>query len=406
MQRVSPISCCAVIPARGGSKGIIGKNLRVVGGKPLIAHTILAARAARTVERVVVSTDDPAIAQVSERYGAQIVWRPAELANDTSSSEVALLHALEQLEHAEGYRPELLAFLQCTSPLTAAEDIDGTVELLLREAADSALSGARFHYFLWRRASEGAEGINHDKRVRPRRQDREAEFLETGSVYAMRVAGFRKAKHRFFGKTVMYETPAERVCEIDETVDLHVAEVLLRNRARHAQIALLPQPVAALVMDFDGVLTDDTVSVDQDGRESVRCSRGDGLGLEALRKLGLPMLVLSKEQNPVVAARCKKLQLRYEQGVDAKLPALQAYCAELGVALEHTVYVGNDVNDLPCLAAVGCGVAVADAHPRAKQAASIVLEAQGGRGAVRELCDLILEQRAGGPAASTSERTP
>jgi len=177
-------------------------------------------------------------------------------------------------------------------------------------------------------------------------------------------------------------------------VDLHVAEVLLRDRARDAQRALLPQPVAALVLDFDGVLTDDTVSVDQDGRESVRCSRGDGLGLEALRNAGLPMLVLSKEQNPVVTARCKKLQLPCQQGVEAKLPALSAYCAELGIALEHVVYVGNDVNDLPCLAAVGCGVAVADAHPRAKQAASIVLEARGGRGAVRELCDMILEQRA------------
>jgi YrbI family 3-deoxy-D-manno-octulosonate 8-phosphate phosphatase len=393
MQRESPISCCAVIPARGGSKGIIGKNLRIVGGKPLIAHTILAAKAARSVERVVVSTDDPAIAEVSQHYGAHIVWRPLELASDTASSEVALLHALEHLE-TQGYTPELLAFLQCTSPLTAPEDIDGTIELLLREAADSALSGARFHYFLWRNASAGAEGINHDKRVRPRRQDREAEFLETGAVYAMRVAGFRKAKHRFFGKTVMYETPADRVCEIDETVDLHVAEVLLRNRARGAQLALLPQPLAALVMDFDGVLTDDLVSVDQDGRESVRCSRGDGLGLEMLRKAGLPMLVLSKEHNPVVAARCKKLALRCEQGIEAKLPALRAYCAELGIALEHTVYVGNDINDLDCLAAVGCGVAVADAHPRAKQAASIVLEARGGRGAVREMCELILEQRA------------
>jgi N-acylneuraminate cytidylyltransferase len=394
MQRELPISCCAVIPARGGSKGIIGKNLRVVGGKPLIAHTILAAKAARTVERVVVSTDDPAIAEVAQQYGAQIVWRPQELASDTASSEVALLHALEHLETQERYTPELLVFLQCTSPLTAPEDIDGSVELLLQEAADSALSGARFHYFLWRKTSTGADGINHDKRVRPRRQDREPEFLETGAVYVMRVPGFRKAKHRFFGKTVMHETPADRVCEIDETVDLHVAEVLLRDRARDQQAALLPQPVAALVMDFDGVLTDDSVSVDQDGRESVRCSRGDGLGLEMLRKSGLPMLVLSKEQNPVVAARCRKLALRCEQGVEAKLPALRAYCAELGIALENTVYLGNDVNDLDCLAAVGCGMAVADAHPRAKQAARIVLQARGGQGAVREVCELILEQRA------------
>jgi YrbI family 3-deoxy-D-manno-octulosonate 8-phosphate phosphatase len=393
-QHDTSISCCAVIPARGGSKGIIGKNLRVVGGRPLIAHTILAARAARCVDKVVVSTDDPAIADVAARFGAQVVWRPAELASDTASSEVALLHALDHLEQTERYTPQLLAFLQCTPPLTLGDDIDGTINALLQEGADSALSVARFHYFLWRRTEAGSDGINHDKRVRPRRQDREPEFLETGAIYAMRVAGFRQSRHRFFGKTVVYETPEERVCEIDERVDLEVAEVLLRSRLRGQVATLLPQPVSALVMDFDGVLTDDAVTVDQTGDESVRCSRSDGLGLELLRKAGLPLLVISKERNPVVAARCRKLQIRCEQGIEAKLPVLQAFCRELGVALENTIYVGNDINDLECLAAVGCGVAVGDAHPKAKLQASIVLEASGGLGAVRELCDLILEQRA------------
>jgi YrbI family 3-deoxy-D-manno-octulosonate 8-phosphate phosphatase len=387
------IACCAVIPARGGSKGIVGKNLRVVGGKPLIAHTIEAARAARRVQRVVVSTDDPAIAEVARRYEAEVVWRPAELGSDTASSESALLHALAKLAEDSDYRPELLAFLQCTSPLTLPEDIDGTIEMLLTAAADSALSVARFHYFLWRKTADGALGINHDRRVRPRRQDREAEFLETGAVYAMRVEGFQLAKHRFFGKTVMYETPAERVCEIDESVDLEVAEVLLRNRAQAQQALLLPDPVEALVLDFDGVLTDNLVDIAQDGGESVRCSRFDGMGLEALRALGLPMLVLSKEQNPVVAARCRKLQLPCQQGIEAKVTALREFAAAGGIALERTVYVGNDINDLECLAAVGCGVAVADAHPAARRQAKMVLQAAGGRGAVRELCDLILDQR-------------
>ncbi|HEX4351521.1 MAG TPA: HAD hydrolase family protein, partial [Polyangiales bacterium] len=237
-----------------------------------------------------------------------------------------------------------------------------------------------------------AVGVNHDKRVRPRRQDREPEFIETGAVYAMRVAGFRAARHRFFGDTVMYEMPAERVCEIDESVDLEVAEVLLRQRARGHALSLLPRPIEALVMDFDGVLTDNRVWVDQDGRESVACSRGDGLGLELLRARGLPMLVLSKEKNSVVAARCRKLNLEYRQGIDAKLDVLRSFCRERAIALERTIYVGNDVNDLECLAAVGCGVAVADAHPIAKRQAGLVLQAPGGLGAVRELCDLILDQ--------------
>lgn len=391
MQHEPPIACCAVIPARGGSKGIPGKNLKRIAGQPLIAWTIQAARQARHVQRVIVSTDDPQIAAVARAHGAEVVERPAELANDTASSESALLHALDQLEQGEGYRPQLLVFLQCTSPLTTAEDIDGTVQLLLDQAADSACSVTRFHYFLWRNSSAGADGINHDKRVRLRRQDREPEYLETGAVYALRVPGFRSARHRFFGKTVLYETPAERVCEIDEPLDLQLAELRLRARARDRG-ALLPPKVAALVMDFDGVLTDNRVSVDQDGRESVTCSRADGMGLELLRKAGLPLLVLSKEQNPVVAARCKKLRVRCEQGIEAKLPALLAYCKELSIAPEHVVYVGNDINDLECMRAVGCGAAVGDAHPDALRAAKLVLSAHGGAGAVRELCDLILER--------------
>jgi N-acylneuraminate cytidylyltransferase len=380
-----------VIPARGGSKGIPGKNLKRIAGQPLIALTIHAARQAKHVQRVIVSTDDPAIAAVAREHGAEVVVRPAELSNDTASSESALLHALEHLEETEGYRPQLLVFLQCTSPLTEASDIDGTIQRLLDQAADSACSVAPFHYFLWRtHGTEGADGINHDKRVRLRRQDREPEFLETGAVYVMRAAGFRSARRRFFGKTVLYETPAERVCEIDEPIDLQLAELRLRARARQSS-AVLPAKVAALVMDFDGVLTDNRVSVDQDGRESVQCSRADGMGLELLRKAGLPLLVLSKEQNPVVAARCRKLQVRCEQGIEAKWPALLAYCAELRIAPEQVVYVGNDINDLECMRAVGCGVAVADSHPEALRAAKLVLSANGGAGAVRELCDLILE---------------
>jgi N-acylneuraminate cytidylyltransferase len=392
MQHETPIACCAVIPARGGSKGIPGKNLKRIAGQPLVAWTIQAARRARHVQRVIVSTDDPAIAQVARDHGAEVVERPPELSTDAASSESALLHALDHLERTEDYRPELLVFLQCTSPLTEASDIDGAVEQLLAHQADSACSVTRFHYFVWRRAADGAEGINHDKRVRLRRQDREPEFLETGAVYVMRVAGFRAARHRFFGTTVLYETPAERVCEIDEPIDLQLAELRLLEQRHRDRLALLPTKVAALVMDFDGVLTDDRVSVDQDGRESVTCSRADGMGLELLRKAGLPLLVLSKEQNPVVAARCKKLRVRFELGIEAKLPALLAYCEELGVAPEHVIYVGNDINDLECMRAVGCGVAVADAHPEALRAARLVLAANGGKGAVRELCELILER--------------
>lgn len=151
----------------------------------------------------------------------------------------------------------------------------------------------------------------------------------------------------------------------------------------------LPRRPAALIMDFDGVFTDNRVIVDQDGREAVLCNRSDGLGLERLKGLGLPLLVLSKERNPVVRARCNKLDIDYLQGVEDKGPALVDWCAQRGLKLADTVFVGNDVNDLPCLAVVGCAVAVADAYDEVLDVADVVLSHPGGHGALRELADAL-----------------
>lgn len=218
----------AIIPARGGSKGIPRKNVQLLAGKPLIAHTIENVQQARSVSRVVVSTDDSEIAAISKQYGAEVVWRPAELSSDAASSESALLNVLDYLEETEKYEPDLVVFLQCTSPLTLAADIDGTVRALMDEKGDSALAVTPFHYFLWRQDEDGnATGINHDKGVRPLRQEREQQFLEAGAVYVMRTEGFKRARHRFFGKTAMYVMPPERCLEIDEPVHFAIAEVLL-----------------------------------------------------------------------------------------------------------------------------------------------------------------------------------
>jgi YrbI family 3-deoxy-D-manno-octulosonate 8-phosphate phosphatase len=382
--------CCAIIPARGGSKGIVDKNLREVAGKPLIGRSVEVARQARHVDRVYVTTDSPAIADVARGYGASVIMRPDELSGDAASSESALLHALDYMATEEHYAPDLLAFLQCSSPLTAPADVDGTIEAVLSGQADTALAVTGFHYFVWQRDADGnAVGINHDKRHRPRRQDREAQYLETGAVYVMRVAGFRQSRHRFFGRTALYEIPSERVLEIDDPVDLEMAEVLLRRKAGADRRARLPSPVAGLAMDFDGVFTDNRVLVSQDGTESVACSRGDGMGLERLRKQGLPMVVISKEANPVVQRRCEKLLLPCFNGIEEKRSLLLRWCEEQGLDIGHVIYVGNDVNDLECLRAAGCGVVVADAHPEARRCADVVLETAGGHGALRELADLL-----------------
>lgn len=152
----------------------------------------------------------------------------------------------------------------------------------------------------------------------------------------------------------------------------------------------LPRKIDLLVLDFDGVLTDNRVWVDQDGREMVAANRSDSLGINLLREAGVETVVISKETNPVVAARCRKMDVACIQGEDDKETALKKLLAGRGIDPANVVYCGNDSNDLPCFPLVGWAVAVADSVPEVVHEADFVLSQPGGHGAVRELCGLIL----------------
>jgi len=164
------------------------------------------------------------------------------------------------------------------------------------------------------------------------------------------------------------------------------------------ELRTIAAQVKLAVFDFDGVFTDNRVLVFQDGGEAVFCNRSDGLGLEMLRRSGVQVLVLSKEKNPVVSARCRKLALECRQGIDLKAAVLREEAEKRGIDLAQTAYLGNDVNDLECLRLVGLPACVADAYPEVKAVSRHCTRAPGGFGAVREFCDLLLgsqEQPAG-----------
>jgi YrbI family 3-deoxy-D-manno-octulosonate 8-phosphate phosphatase len=390
----------AVIPARGGSKGVPAKNLAPVGGIPLVARAVRECRATRLVTDVVVSTDDQAIAAAAREAGAEVVLRPAAIAGDTATSEAAVLHAMDTHEALHGAAVDVVLLVQCTSPFIVREDIDGVAGAIVENGADTAVTVAPFHGFVWREADIDAEagaeaaggvGVNHDKSYRPRRQDRPQDFLETGAAYAMDAAGFREHRHRFFGHTELVRTDPARVLEIDDPHDLARARALapLFDADRPGALPTAAD-VDAVVLDFDGTQTDDRVLIDSDGREFVSVHRGDGLGIAALRRSGLKMLILSTEQNPVVAARARKLKLPVLHGIDRKDLALKQWCEEQGIAPERVLYVGNDVNDLPCFALVGWPVAVASAHDVVRAAARAVTTLPGGDGAIREIASWIL----------------
>ena len=151
----------------------------------------------------------------------------------------------------------------------------------------------------------------------------------------------------------------------------------------------LIRPIRLVVFDFDGVFTDNAVYVSQDGSETVRCWRSDGLGLRRLESLSISMFVLSTEENPVVSERCHKLKIRCVQGCLDKVAALNQIAAEGGIPLTAVAYLGNDINDSGCLQRVGLPMVVQDAHPEVIPLSKYRTEVCGGYGAVREVCDLI-----------------
>ncbi|MGZ8803837.1 MAG: cytidylyltransferase domain-containing protein [Microbacterium sp.] len=386
-----------MIPARGGSKGVPRKNVRRVGGVPLVARAIAAARATASVDRVIVSTDDQEIAAIAHEWGAQVIERPSALAGDDATSESVLLHALGVMGET-GVPVGILVFVQATSPFIDPRDIDVAVDLVRSNEHDCVFSATETYGFLWSVQAGAATGVNHDPRVRPRRQDREPHYLETGAFYVMDATGFAVAGHRFFGRVGVVEVAESGSIEVDTEEQLQLAQAMAPLFRQDADA----MDVRAVVTDFDGVHTDDTVTTDADGRETVRVSRSDGMGVARLRRSGIPVLILSSETNPVVTARARKLQVDVRQGVEDKVAALLEWVGEKEIALSQVAYIGNDINDLGCLEVVGYPVAVPEAHPLVLAAARVIVSRTGGHGAVRELADRVLRDRGRTPIAPST----
>ncbi|WP_292003779.1 acylneuraminate cytidylyltransferase family protein [Chlorobium sp.] len=215
----------AIIPARGGSKGLKGKNIYPVAGRPLLAWSIMQARQSRRVDRVFVSTDDPEIAEVAGRYGAGVIRRPAELSGDRASSESALLHAVEVLEREHAVQVGLVVFLQATSPLRKPGDIDRAIERFESEGADSLISVTRLDDLtLWERRVQGWESVNFDFRNRGMRQERVPQYIENGSIYLVTPEVLRMCGNRIGNRLSVYEMEFWQTWEIDSLEEIDLIE--------------------------------------------------------------------------------------------------------------------------------------------------------------------------------------
>jgi N-acylneuraminate cytidylyltransferase len=387
--------CIAIIPARGGSKGIPKKNIVLTSGKPLIAWTIEAALAAKTINRIIVSTDDADIAKTATIFGAEVIMRPASISGDKASSEAALLHVLSELKN---HLPKITVFLQCTSPLMTSDDIDGTVNLIKSGQFDCAFTAIPFYHFLWTQTGAGSyAGINHDSSFRPMRQDRQEQLLEVGAVYAMDTEKFMEKSYRFFGRIGTHMIHPDHALEIDDPADLERAEFLINKRQSklfindHLKEKL--SSVKLIATDFDGVLTDNKAHVSQIGEETVVCSRSDGHAANLFRSIGISLVCISTESNPVVAKRCEKMGIDYYHGQVDKVECLKNYLRDKAIDKENCLYVGNDSNDAGALSYAGISAVPADVYKEVEHLAQIKTATRGGDGVLRELFSIIQEAK-------------
>ncbi len=398
----------AIIPARGGSKGIPRKNIRDFAGWPLIAWSIAAGLQAQSVTRVIVSTDDEQIADIARQCDAETPFmRPPEMAQDTSADLPAFVHALNWLQEHEGYQPEVVVQLRPTSPIRPRGCVDEAVRILLAHADADSVRGvvpaAQNPHKMWRLMGDGApmtpllkvkgisEPYNAPRQILP------AVYWQTGHVDAIRVNTILQ-KGTMTGERV-YPLLIDPRCTVD--IDN------LADWARYESIVYsagldivspgrvprpLPHKVELIVSDFDGVITDNRVWIDQEGRESVVASRSDSMHIRALRERGIEVVILSSEPNPVVTVRAEKMGVEAVQGIDirGKGDAFRKLLEQKKVDASNVIYIGNDLNDLPCFEIAGWAVSVADAYPEVRRAADFVLSQAGGHGALREVCDLVL----------------
>ncbi len=400
----------AIIPARGGSKGIPRKNIRLFAGYPLIAYSIAAGLQAKAVTRVIVSTDDEEIASVAREYGAETPFlRPAELAQDKTTDLPVFEHALKWLEEKEGYKPDVLVQLRPTSPIRPRDCADNAIKILLdHEDADcvrGVVPAGQNPHKMWRISYENepmapllqVDGIREPYNAP--RQILPPIYWQTGHVDAIRTSTILQKQSMTGDRIYPLILDPRYTVDIDNLFDWAKYEWLvyhggLQMVTPHKARRPMPEKIKMIICDFDGVITDNRVWTDENGKETVAASRSDSMHVRSLRERGIEVMILSSEPNPVVQARAEKMGVEaiHGVGIREKGEALKKLLSEKKMDASSVIYIGNDLNDLPCVEIAGWSVAVADAYPEVLRAADFVLTRSGGYGAVRELSEIVMKQ--------------
>ena len=376
----------AIIPLRKGSKGIPGKNKMKMLGRPLFSWVLGAAIFSDLDEVYVFTDDEEVLSYVAKEYHwtnkVKVMLRNDENANDTASTESAMLEFAAKINHDF----DVLCLLQATSPLTTSQDINNTLSQIINQGKTSALSVVKTHRFTW---SANGTPQNYDVFKRPRRQDFEGLLIENGAIYTTTKEAFLTSKNRVSGTIGLVEMPEETLMEIDSHSDWSIIENLLAQRQKSNK---KEQRIHYLILDVDGVFTDGCVYYGAAGEIMKKFDMRDGMGLEILRQQQVEVVVITSENSELVGKRMEKLQIQHTfLGVKDKFSFLQNFIIQQQTSWTNLVYVGDDVNDLACLCTVGWSFAPANATSDVKQKVDFTLSKDSGKGAIREVCEWIMK---------------
>ena len=381
----------AFIPARGGSVSIPEKNIKTLAGKPLISWTVESALQCPLIDKVYVATDSSKIRECVEKIENEklmVISRSKESASAGASTESAML------EFAGKYEFTNIVLIQATSPLLSPQDLYGGIRQFNESGADSLLSVVRQRRFIWRKENDFGEPVNYDFRKRPRRQDFDGFLAENGAFYITSKGSLLKTKSRISGNIALYEMDEKSYHEIDEKHDWIVVECLLRDGRRHLESSLVDKlkKVKLLAFDVDGVLTDSGMYYSEKGEELKKFNTRDGKGIEIVRGLGIKTAIITSEETRFAASRAKKLKIDHTLlGVKDKPKAIAQLAKIENINTDEIGYIGDDVNDHEALKLVGFSACPNDAMQENKTVVDYVCKKDGGKGCVREVCDLVIE---------------
>ena len=366
----------AIIPARGGSKRIKNKNIKSFNGVPLILWTLAEIYKVREIDKVIVSTESNRIIEILEFFDFEYLIRSNELSQDETSSEDVLLDVISKLD--SNY--EITAFIQCTNPFESSNTYSNVIRSLVENKhASNSFSASKFKGWLWENQKSFAVGTNHDKHLRLRSQDIIWDnYIERGSIVAMRTEHFTKSKIRFSGKTLLVESESKYNADIDNPEDFEIAEVIhkiQRSKKKFENIKLL-------VIDFDGVFSNNKVQTSSNGIESVDSNKYDSLIFNHLKKK-VQILVLSSETSSTTRERVEKLKINFIDSAKDKKLALKQFLHKENISFENVAFIGNDLNDLIPMMMCHYSFCPKDSPKQIKKIANEVIPVKGGKGVLR-----------------------